>query len=350
MGAVRARNEPLRRLAMVATLQSRVRASDAGQRLLDWLAQRFAYLDADRWLAELAASAVRRNGRVAAADDVLAAGDLVTFAPRADFGVEPEVPVLHVDDDLVVVDKPAGCVVQHASAAPTRTFLARLATRHPPTGGATRLEPIHRLDRDTSGVLLVARSAAGTRLWSERFAAGLVAKEYLAIVRGSPTADACALTGALGPAIGSRVRTRQAVLPDDAPGARSARTDAAVVARWPGHALLRLWPRTGRTHQVRAHLADAGWPIVHDPLYGQDDAAYFAWVAARKAADPTGCAPATTRHLLHAHHVALAASPSPPTEWLAPLPPDFADYVLASGGPQLATLPVAPARCRGTEG
>ena len=326
---------------MAAPLQSRVPAADAGRSVLDWLVRRFAYFDADRWRAAIADGTVRRNGAIPAADEALAGGDLVAYTPRADADAEPEVPVLHADDDLVVVDKPAGLVVQHASGAPTRTFLARLAQRHPPNGGARRLEPIHRLDRDTSGVLLVGRSPAGVRTWSDRFAGGAVAKEYLAIVAGEPAVDACELAGPIGPAPGAAVRSRQAVLPHGAAGARPAHTAVAVVARWPGHALVRLRPRTGRTHQLRVHLAEAGWPIVHDPLYGQSDASYLRWVADRKAADPTGANPAPTRHLLHAARIAFAAAADAgDRSWAAPLPADFATYLQTSGGPHVADLPL----------
>jgi hypothetical protein len=107
---------------MAASLHSRVPEAEAGQRLLDWLVRRFAYLDRARWRTALAAGAVQRNGRPATPDELVAAGDVIAFTPRADASAEPDVPVLHADDELVVVDKPAGLVVQHASAAPTRTF------------------------------------------------------------------------------------------------------------------------------------------------------------------------------------------------------------------------------------
>jgi 23S rRNA pseudouridine1911/1915/1917 synthase len=326
---------------MAASLQSRVPAADAGQRLLGWLVRRFAYLDAARWRAALVEGSVQRNGGQAAPEDVLAAGDVIAFTPCADASAEPDVPVLHADDELVVVDKPAGLVVQHASAAPTRTFLARLAARFPPMGGAPRLQPIHRLDRDTSGVLLIGRTPTAIRAWSEDFAAGSVTKEYLAVVRGSPPAERFAMAAAIGPAPGSAVRSRRAALPAGAKGAQTARTDAEVIARWPGHALLRLWPRTGRTHQLRVHLADAGWPIVHDPLYGRSDDEYLQWMAGRKAADPEGHNPAAERHLLHACRVATpAADGRKGRTFCAPLPVDLANFVRSSGGPEVADLPL----------
>jgi 23S rRNA-/tRNA-specific pseudouridylate synthase len=168
-----------------------------------------------------------------------------------------------------------------------------------------------------------------------------VTKEYLAVVRGSPPAERFAMAAAIGPAPDSAVRSRRAALPAGAKGAQTARTDAEVIARWPGHALLRLWPRTGRTHQLRVHLADAGWPIVHDPLYGRSDDEYLQWMAGRKAADPAGHNPAAERHLLHACRVATpAAVGRPGCTWRAPLPVDMANFVRASGGPDAVDLPL----------
>ncbi len=320
---------------MAAVLQSRVPAADAGLRLVDWLARRFAYLDAAGWHGAVAAGAVARNGRRAAADETLAAGDLVAYSPAP---ARPrDVPVLYADEDVVVIDKPAGLVVQHTSTSPARTFLARLAETFPPGGGAARLAAIHRLDRDTSGVLMVARTPTALRTWSDRFAERRIIKEYLAVVRGSPHRDAFSLDRPIGPATASLVRSRQAVLPTGTPGAKPARTDVEVAARWSGHALLRLRPHTGRTHQLRAHLADAGWPIVHDPLYGQSDASYLAWVADRKASDPTGEVLAPTRQLLHALRLtATGAAPGDCHCWQAPVPADFLAAITASGGPHVA--------------
>lgn len=300
---------------MVASLQSRVPAAAEGQRLAAWLAAQFAYLDEAGWRAAIDAGAVQRNGEATTADARLVAGDVVGYTP-ATTSDEPEVPVLHADDDLVVVDKPAGLVVQHASSWPGRTFLRRLAQRHPPTAGAT-LEPIHRLDRSTSGVLLVARGPAAAARWTAAFTAGAVAKTYLALVQGVPTAAAWTIDAAIGPATGSAVRARQAVRPAGAPGARPATTDVEVVDRLPRHALVRLRPRTGRTHQLRVHLAHAGHPLVGDPLYGRSDADFLAWVARRRDGGQAAAADGL-RTLLHAASLAgLGAA------WSAPLPDDF---------------------------
>jgi 23S rRNA pseudouridine1911/1915/1917 synthase len=304
---------------MVASMQSRAPADAAGVTVVAWLATRFRYLDEAGWRRELAAGSVRRNGETARAEDRLVAGDLLAFFPAAQQTAdEPDVPVLHADDDLVVVDKPAGLVVQHVSTWPGRTFLRRLAERHPPTHGADRLEPAHRLDRSTSGVLLVARHPLAATAWGASFADGRIAKEYLALVRGEPSADAFDVHAAIGPAPGSVVRARQAALPDGAAGARAAATTIEVVERMHRHALVRLRPHTGRTHQLRVHLAHVGLPIVGDPLYGCSDEQFLAWSASRRA----GRGPAVDeppRTMLHAASLASADG----AVWRAPAPPDF---------------------------
>lgn len=302
---------------MVASLQSHVPAAAAGQGLVAWLVTRFPYHDASGWRAAVASGAVRRNGALAAADDRLAAGDRIEYVPAVAPSGEPEVPVLHADADLVVVDKPAGLVVQHVSSWPGRTFLARLASRYPPAAGAERLEPVHRLDRSTSGVLLVARSAAATTRWSQAFASDVFEKSYLALVQGVPKVDEWLIDAPIGAAVGSAVRARRAVRPAGAAGAQPARTEVRVVERFAAQALLAMRPRTGRTHQLRVHLAHAGHPLVGDPLYGATDADYLAWVAARRANEPLPVG-AVPRTLLHA-----AALASPAGRWVAPLPADF---------------------------
>lgn len=313
-------------------MQSHVPALAHGRRLAAWLAERFPYRDAAQWCAAIARGDVRCNGAVAAADRELCAGDRIDCSGADE--AEPDVPVLHADAEFVVVDKPPGLVVQHASSVPGRTFLRRLGERLPPGPDRARLEPLHRLDRDTSGVLAIARTAAALRRWAECAARGAIAKEYLAIVHGRPAAEAWTIDAALGPAAGSAVRSRRAVCAASTPGAQPARTEVAVVDRLPQHALVRLRPLTGRTHQLRVHLAHAGHPIVHDRLYGGDDARYLAWVADRKACDPDGRRPAAERHLLHAAALTLSPGDGPSRTWTAPLPADFVAFLDAAAPTQ----------------
>jgi 23S rRNA pseudouridine1911/1915/1917 synthase len=286
---------------MTDALASRVELAFAGRTLLDWLVTRVRYFAADGWREQLAAGRVDRTGARADGSEAVAAGDRIAFAP-APPGEQADVPVLLADDDLVVVDKPAHLVVQHAGAFPRNTFVPALARRFPPEAGR-RLEAAHRLDRETSGVLVLARTAAAFRDLQRQFADGSVQKRYLAVVHGVLAADVVRLDGAIGPAPGSAVRARRAVVAAGTTGARSAVTEVEVRARFADATLVAVEPKTGRTHQIRAHLAHLGHPIVGDKLYGQSDERYLAYVSHLKAGgDPRwpGEAALAGRHLLHA--------------------------------------------------
>jgi RluA family pseudouridine synthase len=309
-------------------LASTVPAAAAGTTLLAWLVRRFTYFDKGAWREQLCAGRVDRNGTRAAAGDVLAAGDVVRFVPAGPAGATPCVPVLHADDDLVVVDKPPHLVVHAAGAFPQHTFLTALAAIHPPRDGAQRLEPVHRLDRETSGVLVLARHAAAARALQRQFEARVVDKVYVAVVAGRLGADTLRIDAPIGRA-GGGVTARRAVVAAGAPDARTAITDVAVIARHDAHTVVQLVPRTGRTHQLRVHLEHVGHPIVGDKLYGRSDAEYAAWVGHLKGGgDPRARdGEPVQRQLLHAARLCCA---HPRTgirvELAAPLPPDFAPF------------------------
>jgi tRNA pseudouridine32 synthase/23S rRNA pseudouridine746 synthase len=169
------------------------------------------------------------------------------------------IATLYIDEHLVAVDKPAGRLVIPGRAAPERTVLDEAREAH------GRLWVVHRLDRGTSGVLLLARSAEAHRALNLAFDGRRVAKRYLAIVRGSPP-DEQRIDAWIAPARKGRMR---AVPAGDARGKPSA-TVVRVVERLAGSglALVECLPETGRTHQIRVHLLAAGTPLAVDPAYG----------------------------------------------------------------------------------
>jgi 23S rRNA pseudouridine1911/1915/1917 synthase len=317
-------------------LESCVPARAAGTPLLAWLAARFSYLDADGWERELAAGRVQRNGGRAAAADLVARHDRIAWRPppappRADVGQM----LLHVDPDFAVVDKPPHLVCHRAGAFAQNLFLPDLAARLASDGHGDWLEPVHRLDRGTSGVLLLARSAAAARALQQQFGRSAVAKEYRAVVHGVVAADAFAIDAPIGRDPASAIAARRAVLPADAPGARPARTEVAVVERFAAHTLLAVVPRTGRTHQIRVHLLHCGHPVVGDELYGRSDAEYRASVAHRKGFGPgtNGCPGAAgepngeQRQLLHSARLCFAhPRTGAALSFAAPVPADFAAF------------------------
>jgi 23S rRNA pseudouridine1911/1915/1917 synthase len=226
-----------------------------------------------------------------------------------------EVRLVHTDERFAVVDKPAGLVVHPAPGTRGPTLVDELG---PLLGGgpdAARPGIVHRLDRDTSGLMLVARDDEAHRRLSAAIKAREVSRTYLALVEGAPSA-----AGEIDAPVGRspRHRKKMAVVA----GGKEARTSYRRVETLRDTALLEVRPLTGRTHQIRVHLAAAGYPVVGDVVYGHD----------RKLAASLGL----DRPFLHAWALAFA---HPVTgEALAleePLPEDLdRALALARGGPR----------------
>jgi 23S rRNA pseudouridine1911/1915/1917 synthase len=217
------------------------------------------------------AQQVTVNGRPRKAAYRVAAGErvVVTLPPR-----EPEIPVqpqpipldiIYEDEHLIVVNKPAGMVVHPAPGHPDGTLVNALLAHCPLIAEAGRRERagiVHRLDKDTSGVLVVAKDECALQALHQQFRSRKVEKTYLALVSGRVQPP----EGIIEVPIGRdpRDRQRMAALPEG----RYARTRYCAVDRFAEHTLLEAYPYTGRTHQVRVHLSWLGYPVVGDTRYG----------------------------------------------------------------------------------
>ncbi|MBI5717279.1 MAG: RluA family pseudouridine synthase [Burkholderiales bacterium] len=194
--------------------------------------------------------------------------DLVPTEESRAFRPEPamlaSLAIVHEDEHLLVLDKPAGLVVHPAAGHWSGTLLNALLAHHAGAAALPRAGIVHRLDKDTSGLMLVGKTLPAVTALVRDIAARDVQRRYLALAWGDVPASLC-IEAPIGR--DPRSRLRMAVLPV-ARGGREARTDVECLARHEGVSALRCRLHTGRTHQIRVHLSCKGWPLVADALYG----------------------------------------------------------------------------------
>ncbi len=264
---------------------------------------------------------VRLNGDYTKPAQHIKAGDriFITVPPPEPVHLVPQaipLTVVYQDDELLVIDKPAGMTVHPGPGHPTGTLVNALLALDPGfqgIGGVLRPGIVHRLDKDTSGLIVVAKNDRTHQHLSRQLKARQVTKVYLALVKG-----------VLEPAQGTitapirrdpRNRKRMAVVEDG----REAETEYRVLKYFEDHALLEALPKTGRTHQIRVHFASQKHPLVGDALYGKKS-------------------PILRRHFLHAHRLGFK---HPVTgeyrEFTSPLPPDLQQVLEQLAG---TTVPV----------
>ncbi len=301
--------------------QVEVPLNAAGRRLDQVLATLFPEYSRARLVSWVRAGRVHLDGTVCEPSQRVHGGERIDLdaGPEAIVQDAPEpiaLEIVHADSDLLVVNKPAGLVVHPGAGQPSGTlqnallhFDARLATL--PRAGI-----VHRLDKDTSGLMLVARSLRAHAALVRMIGSRAVHRRYLALVRGEVIAG-----GTVDAPMGRHPvdRLRQAVRT----GGREARTHYRVRERFRGHTLLECVLDTGRTHQIRVHMAHIGHPIIGDPLYGGG-----LRLPAAASADLAGALRSFRRQALHAERLELEHPiAGEPMTFSAALPTDFAQLL-----------------------
>lgn len=313
--------------------ESTIDREAAGRRLDDWLSVRFPYHDWHEWRRRIAAGWVCVNGAEVDAGRVLALGDTVCYEP-------PELPEPEVDPNVTVVGRGDGWLAVNKSGNlpvhPAGRFF-RHTLWHLLQEEYEQVHFVNRLDRETSGLVLVATDSRVARNLGRQFERREVAKEYLAVVEGvfPPSARA---DGFLGPDPASPVRKKQRLLPEPPPGGGDrAVTEFARLADNGALSLVSCRPETGRLHQLRVSLRALGFPLVGDKIYGIDDTCFLRFIG-------DGLTPEDRRRLrldrqaLHAWRLTFTPPESPRTTLEASPPPDLQRLLEAEGLDPSATL------------
>ena len=291
---------------------------DAGLRLDVWLARCLPDLSRSRLQSLIKAgnvtcggSAVRPRAKVTARLEV----EIEIPAPVSVELARENIPlaILYEDADIIVIDKPAGLVVHPAAGHADGTLVNALLYHCDDLagiGGERRPGIVHRLDKDTSGAMVAAKTEQAMANLGEQFKAGQVRKEYLAVVHGKPAPAA----GTVKTLIGRSSHDRQKMSARPSSG-RPAVTHYRVEESWGGMSLLRVRIETGRTHQIRVHMAHIGHPVAGDRQYGR-----------RQMTLPIPVA----RQMLHAETLAFHhPRTGQPLEFKAPLPADLKRLIQA---------------------
>ncbi|HKQ88298.1 MAG TPA: RluA family pseudouridine synthase [Candidatus Acidoferrales bacterium] len=321
-----------------------VSAEDAGQRLDRFLAAQLPELSRNRIQSLMDDGHVLVNGLAKKPSHRVALGETITIGlpPPASGNVEPEaipLDILYEDSDLAVINKPAGMTVHPGAGAETGTLVAALlhhfrqarsasddATATQPNtasglssvGGPLRPGIVHRLDKDTSGAIVVARTDAAHAKLAAAFSNRLIEKTYIALLHGKPRGE----SGRIELPIARDLHRRSRMTTRRREG-REARTDWRALAHIGNFTLVEADLHTGRTHQIRVHFSALGCPVVGDTVYG----------APREERVGKELLPPLGRNFLHAARIAFA---HPRTgerlEFRAPLPAEIVDYLHALAG------------------
>lgn len=246
------------------------------------------------------------NGSVSRPSYLVQHGDVVELQlsePTHTILEPPQLSVVYEDEDILVINKPAGLLTHPVPDQVPQVSVVAFAREHTSDPDPDRPGIVHRLDRDTSGLLIIAKHAAAKDFMQRQFASGLVHKTYLALVEGHLKRGQALIDLPIGRSKSAPIK--RAVVQDGKP----AQTQYKVICEYEHHSLLELKPRTGRTHQIRVHMAFIGHPVVGDALYNRSNRLGL------------------KRHFLHASGLEFNTPSSKPVKLESPLAPELQEVL-----------------------
>lgn len=314
---------------METTLTSKISASWAGKSLIQFLAVRFKYHSESEWRDLISEGKVLINDNRTIPDAILALGDVVSYrVVLREPPVNSNIRIVYEDECLLVASKPPNLPSHADGNFITHTFIYLLnemmrGKKCPP------YKLVNRLDRETSGLIVASNDPESHKNLARQFETGKVHKEYLAVARGVIEKSTFTVDGPIIPDKNSKISIRRTVGEKGEAGARAAATSFEVIEKLRGYTLVRCIPESGRTAQIRVHLAHIGHPLAGDKLYGRSDEEFLEYVAHVRAGNyellPWMDAP---RQMLHAHRLVVThPKKDVQMEFSDPLPADMVSFI-----------------------
>lgn len=253
-------------------ITSKVPSNYRNLTLLDYLSKRFTYLSKDEWLLRIGESRVKINDIISDENYIVESDDILSYdmpdfkEPDADLNYS----IVYEDDWILAINKPGNLLVHHKGRSFKSNLIYQLRYVHEPK--FEQADIINRLDRETSGLVLVSKNKDALKKFTALFSERAITKEYLAIVNGKMAVEKGFVDKPIGKDSDSKIRSKHKV---DGLKSKDAYTEFEVVKMYDKYSLVKLFPKTGRTHQLRVHMKYLGNPIVGDKFYSVDEDTFY---------------------------------------------------------------------------